>query len=104
MIHLATMDGRSVGVSLCQRNLISFQGSEALNLHDLFVIPSARGKGVGRRLLMHLKNEARALGCPRMTLEVMPTNTAGRALYRSCGFEISEDGNEETLFLASPID
>jgi len=104
IIHLARLNGRTVGVSVCQLNLISFQGSEALNLHDLYVIPSARGQGVGRRLLKHLICEARALGCPRMTLEVSATNDAGRALYRSCGFQMPEDGNEETLFLANPLD
>ena len=104
IIHLARIDGIGVGVSLCQLNLISFQGSEALNLHDLYVIPSARGQGVGRRLLEQLIREARALGSPRMTLEVAATNAAGRALYRSCGFRMPEDGNEETLFLANPLD
>ena len=62
IIHLARIEGQPVGVSLCQLNLISFQGSEALNLHDLYVIPSARGQGVGRQLLQKLMCEARALG------------------------------------------
>lgn len=104
IIHLARIEGQPVGVSLCQLNLISFQGSEALNLHDLYVIPSARGQGVGRQLLQKLMCEARALGCPRMTLEVHAANAAGRALYRSCGFRMPEDGNEETLFLANHLD
>ena len=56
IIHLVKIDGQYVGVSLCQRNLISFKGSEALNLHDLYVVPSARGQGVGRRLLQRIGN------------------------------------------------
>ena len=45
-----------------------------------------RGKGVGRRLLAHLIDQARAIGYHKMMLSTFPFNASGVALYERMGF------------------
>lgn len=52
---------------------------------ELFVVPEVRGRGVGRRVLELLEDEARRLGVRRLFLEVEHANRAC-ALYRRAGF------------------
>lgn len=45
-----------------------------------------QGRGLGRRLLMHLVEQARADGVLLLFLEVRRSNRVARELYRSAGF------------------
>ncbi len=45
-----------------------------------------RGRGVGRRLLEHLIDQARALDYHKMMLSTFPFNASGVALYERLGF------------------
>lgn len=104
IIFLARQKEKAVGVAVCQRTIITFQGSEALNIHDLFVSESARGSGVGKRLLEHIIAHARSLGCVRVTLEVDTENQSARHFYRSNGFQLPEDGAKELHYIRLPLD
>ena len=53
---------------------------------DLAVAPSARGRGVGGRLLDAVTVEANAVGVRAMYLEVRESNASARALYDSRAF------------------
>jgi ribosomal protein S18 acetylase RimI-like enzyme len=59
-------------------------GIEAL-LEDLFVIPAARGRGVGRALLRHALVRARARGARLLGLTTNERNEAAQSLYRAEG-------------------
>jgi [ribosomal protein S18]-alanine N-acetyltransferase len=57
-------------------------------LRRIGVIPSARGRGLGRDLLAAVIAHARAAGCVRVELEVAADNLAALALYRAAGFTV----------------
>jgi phosphinothricin acetyltransferase len=53
---------------------------------SIYLDPSARGRGLGRRLLTSLIDAARGRGYWKLVSRVFPSNTASRALCRACGF------------------
>jgi putative acetyltransferase len=56
-------------------------------LKRMYVAPAARGAGLGRRLLLALETEARALRVRRLVLETGIRQAAALALYHSNGFQ-----------------
>lgn len=55
-------------------------------LHDLFVVPEARTRKLGERLLQAFLAEAEARGAPRVVLHTATANTTAQALFARCGF------------------
>jgi len=57
-------------------------------LKSMHVLAENRGRGLSKRLLTHLIDEARVTGFRRLSLEtgIQPTFTAARALYARAGF------------------
>jgi GNAT superfamily N-acetyltransferase len=104
-VVLLAYDGvRPVGIATCFQGMSTFVARRLLNLHDLAVIPDYRGKGVGRRLMAAVEEKARALGCCKVTLEVLEDNPA-RQIYEAAGFIAPDYGNGagRSLFLAKPL-
>ena len=65
---------------------------EGIYIRGMAVIPSARGLGIGRRLLEEIQRFAIAQGCGRLLLSTTPfLNTAIR-LYEAFGFRRINDG------------
>jgi GNAT superfamily N-acetyltransferase len=82
---LVTLGGRPVGyIVLTLGFSIEAGGCEGC-VDELFVVPEVRGRGIGRRVLALLEDEARRLGVRRLFLEVEHGNRAS-ALYRRAGF------------------
>jgi ribosomal protein S18 acetylase RimI-like enzyme len=90
-----------LGVAICMIGFSSFRGKPLINIHDIAVCPEARGRGVGRKLLNAVTNEAKNLGCCKVTLEVRSDNVRAMSLYQNVGFKSSEP---ETYFWTQPID
>ncbi|MGB3279774.1 MAG: GNAT family N-acetyltransferase [Pseudorhodobacter sp.] len=57
-------------------------------IKSMHVLAETRGRGLSKRMLAHLVDEARAAGFRRLSLEtgVQPTFVAARALYAKAGF------------------
>lgn len=64
-------------------------GDDAV-LASIYVLPSQRGKGLGRQLLGAYVSDAASKGFRRLTLGVKPDNPA-RHLYESAGFFHTHD-------------
>ena len=56
-------------------------------LNDLFVVPEARGQGVGRLLMEAAREQAQQAGVPVLALATEKNNTTAKALYESLGYE-----------------
>ncbi|WP_416907524.1 MAG: ribosomal protein S18-alanine N-acetyltransferase [Polymorphobacter sp.] len=69
-----------LGFSLCRRIL------DEAELLLVAVAPEARGRGLGRALLLQARKDSRNLGCSRMFLEVRENNQPARRLYHEAGF------------------
>ncbi|MDF3302816.1 GNAT family N-acetyltransferase [Streptomyces tropicalis] len=56
-------------------------------LKRMFVVAQMRGRGLARRILAALEDDARAAGRVRMVLETGDQQPEAVALYGSCGYE-----------------
>ena len=79
---LARLDGQPVGI-LALRPMHYGTGVE---LRRMYVLPSARHRGVGRALVLAMIDEARAMGEPALKLVTVPAFEDALALYTSLGF------------------
>ena len=84
---LATLGAEPVGVVTLRPLPTDERGSATLELRRLFVVPEARGLGIGPRLLDTAVSTAREMFAARIVLETIPGPTdAAIALYRASGF------------------
>ncbi|PCD04835.1 GNAT family N-acetyltransferase [Sphingomonas spermidinifaciens] len=82
---IAEVEGEPVGFALWFHNFSTWKGKRGLYLEDLYVTPSARGKGVGRALLIHLAGIAAGRGCARFEWSVLDWNQPAIDFYRAMG-------------------
>lgn len=83
---LAFVERDAVGLINCFEGFSTFAAKPLLNIHDLVVHESARGRGVGQRLLAAAEAEAVQRGCCKLTLEVLSKNSAALSSYTRAGF------------------
>jgi len=83
---LAYSGDQAVGLINCFAGFSTFAAKPLLNIHDIVVHAEARGQGIGRTLLGWAEQRARALGCCKLTLEVLSNNTRALAAYERAGF------------------
>jgi GNAT superfamily N-acetyltransferase len=74
-----------VGFALFFHNFSTFLSRRGLYLEDLYVKPEARGKGMGRALLVYLTRLARERNCGRFEWAVLDWNEPAIKFYRSLG-------------------
>jgi DNA-binding MarR family transcriptional regulator/GNAT superfamily N-acetyltransferase len=74
---------------------LKFHTNEPTELKRMWVDPSARGLGIGRRLLSELEAEAEGRGSRMVRLETNKSLTEAIALYRSSGYLEVQPFNDE---------
>jgi len=84
-VLIAEDDGHAVGFALFFHNFSTFLGRPGIYLEDLFVRPDARGRGLGKALLVELGRLARDRGCGRIEWAVLDWNEPSIAFYQSLG-------------------
>ena len=96
----------ALGVAQLRFRPSVWTGTDDAWLEDLFVLESARRKGVGRALVEACAERSRARGCKRLQLDTNETNTTALALYQRLGFvtaKRSEDRGRD-LYLTHWLD
>ena len=61
-----------------------------LFIDDLCVDQNSRGQHIGEKLIEHVKEEAKKMGCYEVTLNVWAGNTSAEKFYEKMGFQTKE--------------
>jgi DNA-binding MarR family transcriptional regulator/GNAT superfamily N-acetyltransferase len=90
LVLVATLHAEPVGCGS-----LKFHGREPAEIKRLWVAPSARGLGLGRRLLGELESSARRRRVPAVRLDTNRNLTEAIAMYRSSGYREVPAFNDE---------
>lgn len=82
---IAEEDGQRLGSIFCVR-----LSDEVAKLRLFLLVPEARGKGLGKRLLATCMGFAKDHGYREMQLWTHESHTAACALYRAAGWELTD--------------
>lgn len=88
---ICEQDGEAVGFAVYFFNYSTWQAKKGLYLEDLFVLPTARGQGAGKRLLQHLAGIAVQEGCGRFEWSVLDWNQPAIDFYQSIGAQPQDE-------------
>ena len=75
-----------VGLINAIEGFSTFACRPLVNVHDVVVAPSHRGRGIAAQMFQRVETLARERGACKLTLEVLQGNTAARTLYQRLGF------------------
>ena len=109
-VLLGRENAEPVGFALFFYNFSTFLGRKGLYLEDLFVLPSHRGRGYGRALLVYLARKAVDERCGRFEWAVLDWNAPAIAFYQALGAVLLPDwrisrvtGESLTRLAAQPL-
>lgn len=83
---LAFDGDQPVGLINCIEGFSTFACRPLVNIHDVAVLPSYRGRRVGEQMLALVDAMARERGACKLTLEVLQGNRSAIKLYERVGF------------------
>lgn len=78
---VAVADGKIVGLTHFLYHRSTTRAELTCYLQDLFTLPVARGRGVGRALIESVYEIAKGIGIKRVYWQTHHTNATGRQLY-----------------------
>jgi GNAT superfamily N-acetyltransferase len=87
------------GLALLRLRPSVWSGALDAYLEELYVVPSRRGQGIGRKLLEATMQAARDGGATRIELGTSTDDEVAIALYESCGFGNREGGSDGPVML-----
>lgn len=75
------------GMATIFTNFSTFNIKPYIYIHDVVVLDTFRGEGLGKLLIKHLTEVARQRGCCKLSLEVREDNPGAKKVYRELGFD-----------------
>ena len=84
-VLIAEQRDAAVGFALFFASYSTFLGRPGIYLEDLFVVPEARGRGLGKALMIELARLAVERGCGRFEWAVLDWNVDAIGFYRALG-------------------
>jgi len=88
---VAELDGEVGGFALYFLNFSTWNGVHGVYAEDVYVRPSARGKGVGARLWRHLAQLVLDNGYSRLECATLHSNTLGMDVHLALGARPMDD-------------
>lgn len=85
-VYFAELDGQVVGTCALYPDEVEQGGARAFEFTKMAMDPSLRGKGIGRRLLSYVIEDAQAQGIERLYLLTSSRLNPACHLYRTMGF------------------
>lgn len=83
---LAFDGDQAVGLVNCIEGFSTFACKPLVNVHDVAVLASHRGRGIAEQMLAEAERIARERGAVKLTLEVLSGNLSAMRLYERIGF------------------
>lgn len=90
-VVLGYFNEKPVAFALYFYNFSTFLGKPGIYLEDLYVVPSARGKGFGKNMLAYLAKLAVAKDCGRLEWWVLDWNKSAIGFYESIGAKAMDE-------------
>ncbi len=84
---VAYVNGKPAALVNYVEGFSTFAAKPLINVHDLVVHTDFRGQGLSHRLLEFVENQAAAMGCCKVTLEVLTENVVAKKSYEKFGFK-----------------
>ena len=84
--EIAELDGEPVGYLSWQR-----EDDGRVKISKLYVLPQHQRRGLGKQMLDHISEQARALGAHAMWLQVNKHNERAIGAYLKAGFHIEKE-------------
>ena len=107
VFSVLAFDGTTpVGLVNAIEGFSTFACRPLVNVHDVVVAASHRGRGIAAQLFAGVEAIARERGACKLTLEVLSGNHTARALYEKLGFDDYrlDPGMGEAQFLQKWLD
>jgi GNAT superfamily N-acetyltransferase len=87
-VFVAETNGTIAGTySLVILDKLAKCGARAAVVEDVAVLPAFQGRGIGRAMMAHAREECRSAGCYKMTLSSHLAREGAHRFYDSLGFE-----------------
>jgi GNAT superfamily N-acetyltransferase len=84
---LAEDEGEAVGFAVWFSSFSTWTGKRGLYVEDVFVMPEARGQGIGRAMFGHVAKLAVERDCARLEWSVLDWNRPAIDFYQGLGAE-----------------
>lgn len=100
---VAAEDNGLLGYAALLPRVRLHRGERGMDLHHLFVLPEARGRGLGRGLVRAALDHAHRQGCAYMTVTAHPANPTVQGFYRAQGFHAAPPAPDRFAYDLSAV-